>query len=196
MNIKQRIKEFNADIYPKALNDQKKLRKLFVSTLTYDKKAKLLLIGDIDWYPGCHQWYLKINKEVYDGTIADIVSHRLWEIPLDGFCSFEELYNSIYQWLRRPYINQLTIYDVTLRLVLTRNELRLLPHDYVYLHAKPRVVYQYLYHTKLVSHKPNGWNIKVPIEVFYKTFSDLTPFESYLIEDLLCYIAKKDLRKK
>lgn len=192
MNLKQRIKEYNADIYPQVIDSYKKLRQLYVATLADDKEAKLLLIGDINWYPGCHQWYLKLHQDVYDGTIADIISHRLWEIPLDTFSSFEELYDSIYKWLRRPYINQLTIYDVVLRLIIARKEERLMPCEYVYIHAKPRVVYRYLYHAKLVSHKPKGWNIKVPIEVFRKSFRDLTPFESYLIEDLLCHIAKKD----
>ena len=197
MNLKQRIKEYNTGINPKVIGHNEKLRQLlYVSTLTNEKKAKVLLIGDINWYPGCHQWYLKFHKDVYDDTIADIINHRLWEIPLNMFGSFEELYDSFYKWLLRPYINQLTIYDVALRLVLARDETRLLPHDYVYIHAKPRGVYQYLYHTRMVLYKPNGWNTKVPIEVFRKKFSDLKPFESYLIEDLLCYIAKKDFRKR
>lgn len=47
MNLKQRIKEYNADIYPQVIDSYKKLRQLYVATLADDKEAKLLLIGDI-----------------------------------------------------------------------------------------------------------------------------------------------------
>lgn len=192
MNLKQRIKEYNEDVYPLVLDHNKKLRQLLVSNLTDEEKAKVLLIGVNGWCKGGHQWYLRLHKDIYDGAIADIISHRLWEMPLEAFSSFEELYDNIAQWLRRPYINQLTIYDVTLRLVIAREDSRLMPRDFVYVHAKPRGVYRYLYQAKLVSYKPCGWNISVPTKEFHKHFSALKRFESYLIEDLLCYIAKQD----
>ena len=192
MNLKQRIKEYNEVIYPLVLDHNKQLRQLLASTLSDEEKAKVLLIDVNGFCKGCHQWYLRLHKDIYDGAIADIISHRLWDMPLEAFNSFEELYDNIAQWLRRPYINQLTIYDVALRLVIARGEPRLMPRDYVYVHAKPRVVYRDLYQAKLVSYKPYGWNTRIPTKEFRKHFSALTPFESYLIEDLLCYIAKKD----
>lgn len=192
MNLKQRIKEYNEEIYPLVLDHNKKLSGQLTSALTDEEKAKMLLIDVNGWCKGCHQWYLRLHKDIYDGAIADIISHRLWEMPLDDFNSFEDLYDNIAQWLRRPYINQLTIYDVALRLVIAREESRLMPRDFVYVHAKPRLVYRRLYQAKLVSYKPHGWNIRVPTEEFRKHFGALNPFESYLIEALLCYIAKKD----
>lgn len=193
MNIKKRIKEYNEKIYPDVLKHNDRLRNLLVSDSTDEYKATVLLIGDDDWYTGCHQWYLKLYKDIYNQVIADIVNHRLWDMPLDKFSSFEELYESIGHWLQRRYVNQLTIYDVALRLVLARKEERLKPKEFVYIHAKPRKLYRDLYKSKLVSYKPNGWNIKVPIKEFRKNFSNLIVFESYLIEDLLCYIAKEEL---
>ena len=192
MNLKQRIKEYNEEVYPLVLDHNEKLSRLLTSALTDEEKAKVLLIDVNGWCKRGHQWYLRLHKDIYDGTIADIISHRLWEMPLDAFNSYEELYDNIAQWLRRPYINQLTIYDVALRLVIAREESRLMPLDYVYVHAKPRAVYRHLYQAKLVSDKPHVWNIRVPTQEFRKHFSALKPFESYLIEDLLCYIAKKD----
>ena len=198
MNLRQRIKEYNEVVYPLVLEHNKKLSRLLTSALTDEEKAKVLLIDVNGWCNGCHQWYLRLHKDIYDGVIADIISHRLWEMPLDAFNSFEDLYNNIAQWLRRPYINQLTIYDVALRLVIAREESRLMPRDFVYVHAKPRLVYRRLYQAKLVSYKPHGWNIRVPTKEFHKHFSALKRFESYLIEDLLCYIAKQifDTSKK
>jgi len=191
MNLKQLIEDYNRKV-SRVLKYNEHLKSLLLSAKSDEVKAMLLLLGDNKWYVGCHQWYLRLHKDIYDGAIADIISHRLWEMPLDDFNSFEDLYDNIAQWLRRPYINQLTIYDVALRLVIAREERRLMPRDYVYVHAKPREVYRYLYQAKLVSYKPNGWNIRVPTNEFRKHFSALNPFESYLIEALLCYIAKKD----
>ena len=192
MDLKIVIGEYNTKIYPEVENHNKRLRELAASTLSDEEKAKKLLIDVNGWCKGGHQWYLKFHKDVYNETIADIISHHVWDMPLDEFASFEDLYYSFYQWLRRPYINQLTIYDVALRLVLAREEYRLMPRDFVYIHAKPRKVYDYLYKAKLVSQKPKGWIIKVPVKEFRKHFSTLKHFESYLIEDLLCYIAKNN----
>ena len=189
MNLKLLIEDYNRKV-PRVLKDNEHLKSLLLSAKSDEVKAVLLLLGDNKWYVGCHQWYLRLHKDIYDGVIADIISHRLWEIPLDAFNSFEELYDNIAQWLRRPYINQLTIYDVALRLVIAREESRLMPLDYVYVHAKPRAVYRHLYQAKLVSYKPHGWNIRVPTEEFRKHFGALKSFDSYMIEILLCYIAK------
>ncbi len=196
MILRQRIKEYNEVVYPEVENHNKRLKQLLASPLSDEEKAKVLLFDVNGWCKGCHQWYLRLHKDIYDGAIADIISHRIWEMPLDSFNSFEELYDNIAQWLRRPYINQLTIYDVALRLVIAREKLHLMPRNNVYIHAKPRVVYRYLYQAKLVSYKPTDWNIKVPTNEFSKHFSALIYFESYLIEDLLCYIAKQDFCKK
>ncbi len=121
MNLKQLIEDYNRKV-PRVLKDNEHLKSLLLSAKSDEVKAMLLLLGDNKWYVGCHQWYLRLHKDIYDGAIADIISHRLWEIPLDAFNSFEELYDNIAQWLRRPYINQLTIYDVALRLVIAREE--------------------------------------------------------------------------
>ena len=190
MDLKRAIDDYNAKIYPEVENHNKRLRQLATLTLTDEEKAEKLLIDVNGWCKGGHQWYLKFHKDVYDGTIADIVSHQVWDMSLDSFASFEELYDSFYQWLRRPYINQLAIYDVVLRLVIAREEERLMPRDFVYIHAKPRMVYGDLYKAKLVLQEPKGWNIKVPTKEFFEIFGNLKKFESYLIEDLLCYIAK------
>ena len=190
MDLKTVIGEYNTKIYPEVEEHNKRLRKLAFLTLSDEERAKKLLIDVNGWCKGGHQWYLKFHKDIYNETIADIISHQVWDMPLDEFASFEALYDSFYQWLRRPYINQLTIYDVVLRLVIAREEKRLMPCEFVYIHAKPRKVYGYLYKTKQVLQKPQGWNIKVPVEEFRKNFGTLKHFDSYLIEDLLCYIAK------
>lgn len=194
MNLKQltkEIEEYNRVVYPKVVSYNKKLNLLLTSsTLKDEEKANVLLIGDNKWYTGCHQWYLRIHIDVYNDTIKDIISNHLWNIPLNTICSFEELYQEISKLLYKPYITQLTIYDVALRLAIGRRELRLLPKEYVYIHAKPRITYGNLYKSHLVSLKPNGWNIQVPICVFEKHFKGLKSYEPYIIEDFLCFLAK------
>ena len=54
MNLKQRIKEYNEEVYPLVLDHDKKLRQLLVSNLTDEEKAKVLLIDVNGWCKGGH----------------------------------------------------------------------------------------------------------------------------------------------
>lgn len=49
MNLKQRIKEYNEEVYPLVLDHIKKLMRLLASALTDEEKAKMLLIDMFDW---------------------------------------------------------------------------------------------------------------------------------------------------
>ena len=118
--------------------------------------------------------------------LDDIVGKRLWVSSLHSYSSFEDLYRDIDSWMKRKYVGQTTIYDAAIRLVIARKETRLMPKDYVYVHAKPINGYIDLLSRGLISYKPSGWPSQIRI-------SDLPEFgkmESRHIENLLCEIGK------
>ena len=153
-------------------------------------KALGLLIGDVKWYVGCHQWYLKLYPSVKNQMINDIIRRKLWNIPLNKYNSFEDIYKDIRKWFSRNYIGQVTIYDITLRLLVARNEVRLYPKDYVYVHARPAKAYKDLVAKGYISRKLRKQNDIIPIKEFRNAFGNL---ESYDIEDMLCQIGKGNI---
>lgn len=59
MNLKQRIKEYNEEVYPLVLDHDKKLRRLLASALTDEEKAKMLLIDMFGWCKVSYLWNLR-----------------------------------------------------------------------------------------------------------------------------------------
>ena len=90
MDLPLLIKEYNEKVFPEVLRHNRMLSQLLVSTSTDENKAKVLLIGDTNWYPGCHQWYLRLHKDLYKDMIYTIVKYRIWEMSLDSFSSFKK----------------------------------------------------------------------------------------------------------
>ena len=180
------IARYEKNILPSRTISQQKYAELMKSAQSDKDRAHLLLVGDIGWPIGCHQWFLKMRMTVYHQMIDEIISRKLWAMPLQQYATFEDLYKSLEEWMKRPYIQQLTIYDVTTRIVIASGEHRLMPKDYVYLHAKPRVAYAQLLKGGHVKFEPEGWNVVIPREKMPE-FGDL---DSYSIEDLLCLIKK------
>ena len=73
------------------------------------------------------------------------------------------------------------------RIVIAQGEKRLMPKDYLYLHAKPREIYNELLKSGLVSYKPQEWNVIIPIG----KVPEFGSMEPYYIEDMLCQIGKE-----
>ncbi len=184
--MKHFVTWYNKNILPNRACFQQKYAKLMQSAQSDKDRAHLLLVGDMGWPIGCHQWFLKMRMTVYHQMIAEIKSRKLWTMPLQQYATFEDLYKSLEEWMNRPYIRQLTIYDVAIRIVIANREYRLMPKDYVYLHAKPRAAYAQLLKNGCVAFKPKGWNVVIPREKMPE-FGNL---DSYSIEDLLCVIKK------
>ena len=155
-------------------------------TLTDDEKAQLILINGLKWQRDCHQWYLKMHMNIYNAAIKIIKDNRLWAMPLNHCSSFEDVYATVYELLGMKYINQLTIYDVAVRIINAQSEMRLMPKDYVYVHAKPRAVYKDLQSKGYIKYKPKGWNVKISMNDLPE-FAGMSPLD---IEILLCEIGK------
>lgn len=180
------ISWYEKNILPSRTCSQQKYAELMQSAQSDKDRAHLLLVGNIGWPIGCHQWFLKMRITIYHQMIDEIIRRKLWTMPLQQYATFEELYKSLEEWMNRPYIRQLTIYDVATRIVIVNGEYRLMPRDYVYLHAKPRAAYAQLLKKGCVTFKPKGWNVVIPK---YK-MPEFGNMDSYSIEDLLCAIKK------
>lgn len=162
-------------------------KKQMTSTLLADEeKAKMILIGNLTWYLGCHQWYLKLRMSIYDAAIKIIKDNRLWNMSLNHCNSFEDVYEKVKKLLKMKYIGQLTIYDVAIRIIIAQSKTRLMPKDYVYVHAKPRAVYKDLQSKGYIKYKPKGWDVKISMNDLPE-FAGMSPFD---IENLLCEIGK------
>lgn len=182
------VQYYKNNILPGTMRHLQNIRNIITSSQHTDaEKAKTLLIGDLNWYEGCHQWYLKIHPALMDLTINNIVTIKPWNINLSKFHSFEDVYKYIHNLFARPYICQLTIYDITFRLLYALGATQLYPKDLVYVHAKAAKGYQKLINKGYMSWKMKRSNDQIPIQEFQSAFGTL---ESYWIEDMLCAIGK------
>lgn len=178
---------YNKNIASGVKASDKLFRMQLASTsLTDEEKAKMILIGNLTWHRGCHQWYLRIHMNTYNTAIDIIKVNRLWDMPLKHCSSFEDVYVKVEKLLTMKFIGQLTIYDVAIRIIVAQSETRLMPKDYVYVHAKPRAVYKDLQSKGYIKYKPKGWNVKISMNDLPE-FAGMSPLD---IEILLCEIGK------
>lgn len=185
--LKSYIDWYEEKFMPKRACSFENILNFFSEDISDKEKAHILLVGDKKWPRDTHQWYLKMKMDVYHKMVEEIAEKKLWELPLEPFSTFEDLYKSLEEWMNRPYIRQLTIYDVATRIVIAQGEKRLMPKDYLYLHAKPRGVYNELLKSGLVFYKPQKWNVIIPIG----KVPEFGSMEPYYIEDMLCQIGKE-----
>ncbi len=186
-NLNSAIDWYSNTILPNVSDSFIKLSSMLSNANISEKeKAHILLVGAQGWPKDTHQWYLKIHLDIYNVLTSEFQSRNLWKMPLYSYSTFEQLYHSLKTWMERPYIQQLTIYDVATRIVIAQNRCDLLPKDFVYIHAKPRAVYGKLLAQRHVAFRPKGWNTVVPTSKLPE-FGTMAP---YYIEDLLCQIGK------
>lgn len=135
-----------------------------------------------------HMWALKswMKATVYLPLMADVIKIKPW-LSVSRFKDFEDLYAWVYSWMKRPYVGQLYIYDVALRLAMLDSSGSLMPSKYVYLHARPMKGYKELFNRGYFTYPVKGQEAVIPRTAFDPPFAKLKAYE---IEDLLCYIAK------
>ena len=151
-----------------------------------EKKAKMLLIGS-------HQWYLTcFHSEIREEILSMLCTTKPWE-QQSLATSFEDLFEEWKAKLDYEYVNQLTFYDVALRMAILQQREELRPQRYVYLHATPLAAYRWLYKHKKVNAKVSGSSAIIEIRDLKGAFGALTAKE---IEDLLCRLAKAITRQK
>ncbi|MGM9725183.1 MAG: hypothetical protein ACI3YL_03710 [Prevotella sp.] len=156
------------------------LRSSFNSALSDKDKARLILIGK-------HQWYLKpFCPDIYNAIIDSMAIDGPWN-KMKNYDSFEDVFNDHQKWKAYDYIQQLTVYDIALRLAIINNDKILLPTKKLYLHATPMTAYKWLFNNGLVSVKVKGSNNIVEIKCLKGVFDPLTARE---IEDFLCHLEK------
>lgn len=153
----------------------------FNSAPTNRDKAKLLL--DIKG----HQWFLQcFHKETCDKLLEELETDQPWKQSYDSYSSFEDLFEIIRSRYERKYVKQLVIYDISIHIAIIKGETKLLPKDWVYIHAKPLKNYKSLREQKkeLPKLQKEG---KLP-------YSQLAPFfpglDARMIEDFLCLMNK------
>ena len=149
------------------------------SITDYDKARKLLI--------GNHQWYLPcFHKSMTNSLLTSIEKSKPWNKSYSHCNTFEDIYSDVESWLKCKYINQLTIYDVALRIAVILNNPALMPKDYVYVHAIPLQEYK-----KLVK---RGFSFPKLSKEDKVPYSKMSPFFGGLnareIEDLLCHMGK------
>ena len=175
---------------PGTIQHLQNIRNIIVSPQYTDiDKAKMLLIGDWVFKPGCHQWFLKMKMHLtlQDSMISDIATIKPWNIKLSKYHSFEDVYKDIHNCFARPYICQLTIYDITFRLLYALGATQLYPQNKLYVHALPLLAYQWICTIKknLPLVKKNA---AIP---FSGTVQQVfRPLNSWEAEDFLCRIGK------
>ena len=161
-------------------------RSIFSSSVTIEEKAKLLLIGD-------HQWYLiPFHKDELQSMLSMLCARKPWEQNILA-TSFEELFQECKTQLNYNCIKQLTIYDVALRMAILFNRKDLFPSQYIYLHATPMIAYRWLYKHHLVNVKVSGSLASIDICNLNGVFGSLNARE---IENLLCHLEKAIKRLK
>ena len=189
-NLSSYISRYNTTFKPLVIkNNAKLVSSIGDPSLSDMDKAKVLLTGATTWYLGCHQWYLKMYPVLMAHLLSDIVARRLWTTSLHSYSSFEDVYKDIASWLKRKYVGQTTIYDVALRLIIARKETRLMPKNYVYVHAKPIKAYKKLVNSGLIKHKQTKW----PAQISVTSLPEFGTMEPYHIENMLCEMGKGHL---
>ena len=184
------VQYYKNNILPGTMRHLQNIRNIITSTKYTDtQKARTLLIGGLGFKPGCHQWYLKMKKHLtlLNSMISSIVSPKPWNISRCMYHSFEDVYKDIHNCLARPYICQLTIYDITFRLLYALGATQLYPQNKLYVHALPLLAYQWICTIKknLPLVKKNA---AIP---FSGTVQQVfLPLNSWEAEDFLCHIGK------
>lgn len=180
------------------VNDKADFISAFNGTPTNDKSL-VLLIGKGKLYRGCHQGYLwrfPKNWCSRGEILKRIKCNALWSLPLKTIRSFEDLLYRIVESKvnnpKIPQIGQLIIYDIALHLAYIEGTGRLMPKDYVYIHALPMKAWNNLVSNGfLVGFKRNSKSIP------YSSLTSYFPrLNSFQIEDLLCHIGKSLRRIK
>ena len=160
----------------------KEFRGKFNKATTNEEKAEQLLDGN-------HQWYLKFfHKSLRQELIAEIASKKCWEKSYEGG-SFEDIYKDHAFLCAHKYVNQLTAYDVALRVAIVKDDPVRYPYpsEFVYLHATPMGAYRWLYKKGYMPVKVKGWNEVIPLADLRGVFH---PLNARQIEDLLCHFEK------
>lgn len=156
------------------------LRSSFNSASSDKNKAILILIGK-------HQWYLKLfHPDIYNVIIDKMAIDRPWN-KMKTYNSFEDIFNDQLKWKAYGYIQQLTVYDIAIRLAIINNDKKLLPTKKLYLHATPMTAYKWLFNNGFVSVKVKGSHSVVELRNLKGVFGSLTARE---IEDFLCHLEK------
>jgi len=156
------------------------LRSSFNSIMSNKDKAILILIGK-------HQWYLKpFHPDIYNAIIDRMTIECPWN-KMKSYDSFEDVFNDHLKWKEYDYIQQLTIYDIAMRLAIINNDEKLLPTKKLYLHATPMTAYKWLFKNGIVNVKVKGSCTIVEIKDLKGVFGSLTARE---IEDFLCHLEK------
>lgn len=165
----------------------------FTKASTPADKAELLLFENKPMPRGCHQWYLK-SARLASGNQAklQIESKKLWN-GVSTVHDFEGLYNWVYNSLNTiPYISQLTIYDIAIRIAVLKRNPILFPQKNVYIHALSYTAFRWLIKKRYIVNLGN--NSVINISLFYPVFGK--SLDARMIEDLLCYIGKSLRRLK
>ena len=154
------------------------LRSSFNLALSDKDKAILILIGK-------HQWYLKpFHPNIYNAIIGKMAIDKPWN-KMKIYNSFEDVFNDHQKWKAYDYIQQLTVYDVAIRLAIINSDKRLQPKKNLYLHATPMTAYKWLFNNGFVTVKVKGNYSAVEIKDLNGVFGSLTARE---IEDFLCHL--------
>ena len=156
------------------------LRSSFNSALSDKDKAILILTGK-------HQWYMKpFHPDIYNAIIDKMAIDAPWN-KMKSYGSFEDIFNDHQKWKAYDYIQQLTVYDIAIRLAIINNDEKLQPTKKLYLHATPMTAYKWLFYNGFVSVKVKGSYTIVEIKDLKGVFGSLTARE---IEDFLCHLEK------
>ena len=170
------IKHFREEI----VRADDELRYLFNSTSSVKDKSILILIGK-------HQWYLKpFHPDIYDTIIERMAIESPWN-KMKNYHSFEDVFNDQLKLKEYEFIQQLTVYDIAVRLAIINNDEKLQPTTKIYLHATPMTAYKWLFNNGFVNVKVKGFYSTVEIKDLKGVFGSLTARE---IEDFLCHLYK------
>lgn len=155
-------------------------RASFNSALSDKDKAILILIGK-------HQWYLKpFHPDIYNAIIERMAIDAPWN-KMKSYDSFEDVFNDHLKWKEYDCIQQLTVYDIAIRLAIINNDEKLLPTKKLYLHATPMTAYKWLFNNGIVIVKVKDSYSTVEIKDLKGVFGSLSARE---IEDFLCHLEK------
>ena len=155
-------------------------RASFNSALSDKDKAILILIGK-------HQWYLKpFHPDIYNAIIERMAIDAPWN-KMKSYDSFEDVFNDHQKWKAYDYIQQLTVYDIAMRLAIINADEKLQPTKKLYLHATPMTAYKWLFNQGFMSVKVKGSYSTIEIKDLKGVFGSLTARE---IEDFLCHLEK------
>jgi len=155
-------------------------RASFNSALSDKDKAILILIGK-------HQWYLKpFHPDIYNAIIERMAIDAPWN-KMKSYDSFEDVFNDHLKWKEYDCIQQLTVYDIAIRLAIINADKKLQPTKKLYLHATPMTAYKWLFNQGFVSVKVKDSYSTVEIKDLKGVFGSLSARE---IEDFLCHLEK------